>query len=135
MGGEPLPKSIRNALQAVEPSPPDALPISYRRLFREMVKGELEAGPLSASRRRELVRFAGRLKLRKPDARLLIRAVEYECGLATLEDLAVAAGGTRIPNHRAAELEPVLRLGLLVGVVLLSILVVRWVAVLLWRSF
>ncbi len=51
-----------------------------RRLFREMVKGEIEDRPLSWSRRRSLIRFARRLEIDPFEARLLIRAVEYECG-------------------------------------------------------
>jgi hypothetical protein len=51
---------------------------AHRRLFREMVKGELEAGPLSWMRRRALVKFAQRLEIDPFEARLLIRGVEYE---------------------------------------------------------
>ncbi len=52
-----------------------------RRLFREMVRGEVDDGPLSWLRRRTLVRFAVRLGMDSFEARLIIRAVEYECGV------------------------------------------------------
>ena len=43
-----------------------------------MVKGELEAGPLSWMRRRALVKFAQRVEIDPFEARLLIRSVEFE---------------------------------------------------------
>jgi hypothetical protein len=72
-------------------SEPDGAPVEWRpgakaanrRLFREMVKGEIEDRPLSWSRRRSLIRFARRLEIDSFEARLLIRAVEYECGHVT----------------------------------------------------
>lgn len=51
---------------------------AHRRLFREMVKGELESGPLTWLRRRALVKFAERLDIDCFEAQLLIRGVEYE---------------------------------------------------------
>lgn len=51
-----------------------------RRLFREMVKGEIEHRPLSWSRRRALARFAEPMGIDLFEARLIIRAIEYECG-------------------------------------------------------
>ncbi|HPF40511.1 MAG TPA: hypothetical protein P5081_09900 [Phycisphaerae bacterium] len=53
-----------------------------RRLFREMTKMQIEDGPLPWARRRDLVRFARRLGIDTFEAKLIIRAVEYECGLA-----------------------------------------------------
>lgn len=51
---------------------------AHRRLFRDMVKGELEVGPLTWLRRRALVKFAKRLNIDRFEAQLLIRGVEYE---------------------------------------------------------
>ncbi|MFQ5410826.1 MAG: hypothetical protein ACE5EC_00955 [Phycisphaerae bacterium] len=51
-----------------------------RRVFREMVKLEIVDRPLSWFRRRALIRFAERMKLDPFEARLIVRAVEYECG-------------------------------------------------------
>ena len=51
---------------------------AHRRLFRDMVKGELEVGPLTWLRRRALVKFAERLDIDRVEAHLLIRGVEYE---------------------------------------------------------
>lgn len=54
---------------------------AHRRLFREMIQGELEVGPLTWLRRRALVKFAGRLDIDRFEAELLIRGVEYEGAL------------------------------------------------------
>gem|GEM_PF-3499634 len=51
-----------------------------RRLFREMVKEQIADCPITRSQRRALVRFAESLPIDNFEARLLIRAVEYECG-------------------------------------------------------
>jgi hypothetical protein len=51
---------------------------AHRRMFREMIHGELDAGPLTWLRRRALVKFAERLEIEEFEARLLIRGVEYE---------------------------------------------------------
>lgn len=51
---------------------------AHRRLFREMVHGELEASSLTWLRRRALVKFAARLEIDRFEAELLIRGVEYE---------------------------------------------------------
>lgn len=53
-----------------------------RQLFREMITMQIDAGPLPGTRRRELVRFARRLGIDTFEAKLIIRAVEYECGVA-----------------------------------------------------
>lgn len=53
-----------------------------RTLFREMTRTELENGPLGWLRRRTLVRFGIRLGIDPFEARLIVRAVEYECGHA-----------------------------------------------------
>ncbi len=65
-----------------------------RRVFREMIKAEAEDRPLSLLRRRALVHFARHLKIDPFEARLMIRAVEYECGHAppaAMEDIDTAA--------------------------------------------
>lgn len=49
--------------------------------FREMIKLQIDDKPLRWSQRRELVRFARRLGIDAFEAKLLIRAVEYELGL------------------------------------------------------
>lgn len=50
-----------------------------RRAFREMLKTEIAEHPLTGRRRREFVRFAESLGIDAYEARMLIRAVEYEC--------------------------------------------------------
>lgn len=55
---------------------------AVRRIFRDMVKGELESGPLSKGKRRELVEFAVTAGLTSHEARLTVRAVEFELGMA-----------------------------------------------------
>lgn len=60
---------------------------AVRRIFREMVKEELASGPLAPRMRRELVEFASTAGLDAYEARLTIRAVEFELGYAT--DLSV----------------------------------------------
>ena len=54
--------------------------VNPRRIFREMVKGEIEDRPLGLRQRRSLVRFGRRLGIDSFEARLIVRAVEYECG-------------------------------------------------------
>ena len=56
---------------------------AVRRIFREMVKEELAAGPLPARTRRELVEFASTAGLDVYEARITIRAVEFELGMVT----------------------------------------------------
>lgn len=51
-----------------------------RRLFREMVKEQIADCPITKSKRRAFVRFAEKLHIDTFEARLIIRAVEYECG-------------------------------------------------------
>ncbi|MFQ5424320.1 MAG: hypothetical protein ACE5F9_10115 [Phycisphaerae bacterium] len=65
-----------------------------RRVFRKMIKAEAEDRPLSFLRRRELIRFASRIEIDPFEARLMIRAVEYECGHtppAAMADIGTAA--------------------------------------------
>lgn len=64
-------------------TPPAVLDRAFgKRLFREMIKLQIEDGPLRGGQRRELVRFARRMNIDTFEARLIIRAVEYECGVA-----------------------------------------------------
>ncbi len=53
-----------------------------RRLFREMIKTDIEDRPLNWLRRHAFVRFAARIGIDPFEAKLIIRAVEYECGHA-----------------------------------------------------
>ncbi|MCB9858518.1 MAG: hypothetical protein H6818_22805 [Phycisphaerales bacterium] len=53
-----------------------------RQLFREMIAMQVDDGPLPGARRRELVRFARRLGIDTFEAKVMIRAVEYDCGVA-----------------------------------------------------
>lgn len=80
MGEERLPETLESQLDRALSGGERGAEITHRRLFREMVKGEIEDRPLSWSRRRALVRFAVRLGIDLFEARLVIRAVEYECG-------------------------------------------------------
>lgn len=75
------------ALNANLPIPAGHRRNAVRRIFREMVKEELTTGPLAKRTRRELVEFASTAGLDAYEARLTIRAVEYEMGMVT--DLAV----------------------------------------------
>lgn len=58
-----------------------------RQLFREMIKMQIDEGPLRRGQRRDLIRFARRMNLDTFEARLIIRAVEYECGVAAPAEL------------------------------------------------
>lgn len=127
MGGENPRNVISNAPDSPAHAPAGPAPVNYRRIFREMVKGETEDGPLTPFQRRQLVRFARRLNIPRRDARLMVRAIEYERGQATIDELAEAAGlSRRCPRRWIIELEFVLRLGLLVLAVLLNVLAFRW---------
>lgn len=55
----------------------------HRRVFREMIRNELDDAPLGWLKRRNLIRFAVRLGIDEFEARLIVRAVEYECGRAS----------------------------------------------------
>jgi hypothetical protein len=74
-----------------------------------MVKMQMEDAPLRWSQRRDLVKFARKLGIDAFEAKLLIRAVEYELGLvppAAMDDRRtdvdlklVAAGDDSIRNN------------------------------------
>lgn len=51
-----------------------------RRIFREMVKIEIEDRPLNWRRRRELIRFGQSMGIETFHASIIVRAIEYECG-------------------------------------------------------
>lgn len=51
-----------------------------RKLFREMVKEQIVDSPITRSQRRAFVQFAEELGMDAFEAKLFIRAVEYECG-------------------------------------------------------
>jgi hypothetical protein len=80
MGEDRLPEALRADLDRALRGGRTAGRIDRRRCFRQMVKGEIEDQPLTWLRRRALVQFAARLQIDAFEARLLIRAVEYECG-------------------------------------------------------
>lgn len=81
MGGEERPGFDGDAQEgARQPMRPDKA--ANLRIFREMIKHDVQNRPLGWRRRREFVRFAQRLDIDPFHARLLIRAVEYECGHA-----------------------------------------------------
>ena len=69
---------------------------STRKIFREMIKAEIEAQPLTWRQRGELLAFAEHLDIKNEDARLLLRAVEFECG-----DKAIMTA-TPAPNANAS---------------------------------
>lgn len=84
-----------------------------RRLFREMIKTDLEDQPLNWLRRRTFVRFAHRLGIDPFEARLIIRAVEYESGhagpaAAVESDASVDFDLIARPGHEEATLRAVL---------------------------
>lgn len=60
--------------------PPQATRAENRRIFHEMVRGELEDRPLTWPRRRALAQFAQSLGMDAAEARLIIRAVEFDQG-------------------------------------------------------
>lgn len=80
MGERPAPEAFESELDWRLTPEARAARSRNRRLFREMVRMEIENRPLGWLRRRALVRFAGRLRLDPFEARLIVRAVEYECG-------------------------------------------------------
>ncbi len=128
MGGD-SPHNPLDSILAGSRSSQEMKRIASRRLFREMVKGETENGPLSFLRRRALVRFASRLSIGPDEARLIIRGVEFECGLiagATARELLEA--DQEASRRRIANLDAVLRIGLIALVAVLFTLVFRWVS-------
>lgn len=77
------PKEPIETPQADATSPAPTIDRTFgRQLLREMTRMQIDDGPLRWSQRRELVRFARRMGIDTFEARLIIRAVEYECGVA-----------------------------------------------------
>ena len=74
---------------------------AHRRIFRDMIKGELEAGPLTWLRRRALVKFARSLDIDRPEAELLIRGVEYEG--AMIPPVAMPSAQLPLDDHDPAQ--------------------------------
>lgn len=75
-----------------------------RRVFREMVRLETQDRPLSWVRRNRLVRFAEELGIDGFEARLVVRAVEYDCG--HVPPAAMADVGTPADMQYAADAGP-----------------------------
>ena len=100
-----------------------------RRLFREMVKGELEVGPLTWLRRRALVKFAQRLDIDRFEAQLLIRGVEYEGALippAVMSPTQAPSNEDSASQQRTAAL---MRMMVLVLLVVLNYLILRSIGI------
>ncbi len=110
----------------------DAKRIANRRLFREMVKGEVAESPLTFSRRRALVRFARRLAIQPTEANLIIRGVEYEHGQVPAEAVLELMRGTKHRGLAPTDVESALRVGFYVLLTLLYCLVIRWAVGLLF---
>ena len=99
-----------------------------RQIFRDMVKHQVLEEPLSAYRRRLLVRYGASLGLEELESSLIVRAVEYECGRAG-PDQSPDAEGTADPAFLAEIgtcrstflLAVVLLAGLLLGMTVLSL--------------
>lgn len=125
MGQNPLDEMVNTAL--IGESSADAKRIANRRLFREMVRGETSEGMLTMSRRRALVRFAKRLSILPAEAKLIIRAVEYERGFVPAEMVLELMRGERRPSVQPENVEAALRIGFYVLLTLLYCLLVRWV--------
>jgi hypothetical protein len=77
----------------------------HRRIFREMVKGEIGNGRLSWRQQKDLIQFAGSLGIDTYEAHLLLRAVEYECcisGPAAKAGIIAPVGAARLLEYDAA---------------------------------
>lgn len=113
---------------ASSPDGPAGQHALYRRIFRDMVIAETQSGPLSAARRRGLIRFARRMELTRAEARLLIRGVEYERGQVPIEEIhKLMHGATRHRRWLPVDVDAVLRIGLALLIVLLNVFVFRWI--------
>lgn len=80
MRNEPPPEAFESGLDYQLSPAERRARAATRRVFRGMVKGLIQDRPLTGLRRRELVRFGKKLRLDTFEVRLIIRAVEYECG-------------------------------------------------------
>lgn len=126
MGGEP-PNDFLDSVVAGGSTSPQQKRAAHRRLFHEMVKGELEAGALTSSRRRGLVRFARRLGIQPPEARLIIRAIEYAMGHVGQSADDMLAANTATTERRLQNFETVLRIGLALLLAVMYYQLARWV--------
>lgn len=121
MGEERLPDLPDGELQHRAAAGARSTRVGHRRVFREMVKGEIEDKPLRWHQRRALVRFGESLGLDSFEARLIIRAVEYECGHvspAAMADTDTAVNEDYLARLGSREASSVLGAILLVGVLL-----------------
>ncbi len=80
MGDELRPDLARSDVDRASSSERAQRRAASRRILRDMIKIEVEDRPLKWLQRRELILFAQSLGIDAFEARLLIRAVEYECG-------------------------------------------------------
>ena len=81
VGEERPPEVFESGLDHRLPAATRRIKATHRRVFRQMVKQEIEDQPLNWFRRRALIRFAEKkLQIDSFEARLIIRGVEYECG-------------------------------------------------------
>lgn len=74
------PEAFESGLDAALPAEQRRQLAMNRRVFRAMLVDEMTDAPLTAARRREFLAYARRLGLDDFEARLFVRAVEYECG-------------------------------------------------------
>ncbi|MBN2562560.1 MAG: hypothetical protein JXQ75_16670 [Phycisphaerae bacterium] len=128
MGGQRLRELLESELDFGARSEHERTRATNRRVFREMVVGEIENRPLSWSRRRALVRFGESLGIDAFEARLIVRAVEYACG--HVEPAAMADVEPAVETDYLARLAPcgaslqiavVLLAGVLLGLVVLGL--------------
>ncbi len=127
MGGEREPGRQAAFNPVSKSGPPVAAgdPPSPRRVFREMIRLEASDRPLTWLERRALARFAEQLGIDGFEARLLIRAVEYECG--HVPPAAMADVDTPVELGYAIEPEPWFRwMRFLVGVLVMLVIPVVW---------
>lgn len=95
-----------------------------RRLFREMIKLQIDDAPTTWRDRRRLVRFARRLGIDAFEAKLLIRATEYELGL--VEPAALDARQTAAETRYIARDNATSRASLLLPVGVIAGLLIAW---------
>lgn len=125
MSDKPLDEMLDTAYVGTHSA--DAKRAANRRLFREMVKGETEGGPLNLPRRRALIRFARRLAIQSAEAKLIIRGVEFERGFVPAETVLELMRGDAGERSAPLDLEAGLRIGFYVLLTLLYCMLIRWV--------
>ncbi len=82
MGEELRPDFFKSDVDRTSLSERSQRRAASRRILRDMIKIEVEERPLNWLQRRELILFSQSLGIDAFEARLIIRAVEYECGHA-----------------------------------------------------